>query len=284
MLAVNKGLEALGGMKRFVKPGSTVGLLANAPAWWTKPGSHTHPDITLAVILAALAAGAKEVHYLIDPLPGYWKRSPLAAKYDAELGAVRKCSNDYVATTVAEEQVPEESQRRQGIPRLRRLRQPAHHQAPRRRGHVGEPQEPDGRQHRNFEPVLPRRLGREGRIRRRPLPGPVHRRPQHAAQTGPVRRRRHGVPADERAGRSGRDPQARQDRPGDRSGGRRRLLRALRRPQGGRRPDDHEVGRMGPRTDRRRQIGRRTADRLNFTLGRAFETSSRTSRMSRGVS
>jgi uncharacterized protein (DUF362 family) len=101
VLAVNKGLEALGGMKRFVKPGSTVGLLANAPAWWTKPGSHTHPDITLAVILAALAAGAKEVHYLIDPLPGYWKRSPLAAQYAKETGAVRKCSNDYVATTVA---------------------------------------------------------------------------------------------------------------------------------------------------------------------------------------
>ncbi|MBP1658898.1 MAG: hypothetical protein H6P95_90, partial [Candidatus Aminicenantes bacterium] len=60
LLAVNKGLEAVGGMKRFVKPGATVGLLINAPAWWTKPGSHTHPDITLAVILAALAAGAKE--------------------------------------------------------------------------------------------------------------------------------------------------------------------------------------------------------------------------------
>jgi len=101
LLAVNKGLEALGGMKRFIKPGSTVGLLINAPAWWTKPGSHTHPDITLAVILAAFAAGAKDIQYLIDPLPGYWKRSSLAAQYAKETGAVRSCSKNYVETAVA---------------------------------------------------------------------------------------------------------------------------------------------------------------------------------------
>ncbi len=101
ILAVNKGLEALGGMKRFVKPGSTVGLLINAPAWWTKPGSHTHPDITLAVILAAFAAGAKDIQYLIDPLSGYWKRSSLAAQYAKETGAVRSCSKNYIETAVA---------------------------------------------------------------------------------------------------------------------------------------------------------------------------------------
>src|SRR4030042_6842268 len=70
LLAVNKGLAALGGMKKFVTPGSSVGLLINAPAWWTRPGSHTHPELTLAVVLAALEAGAKEIHYLLDPLGG----------------------------------------------------------------------------------------------------------------------------------------------------------------------------------------------------------------------
>jgi len=99
--AVNKGLEALGGMKRFVRPGSTVGLLINAPAWWTRPGSHTHPDVTLAVILASLEAGAKGIHYLIDPSSGYWKRSPLAAKFGKEIGAVKRCSGNYVGKDVA---------------------------------------------------------------------------------------------------------------------------------------------------------------------------------------
>jgi uncharacterized protein (DUF362 family) len=100
-LAVNKGLEAVGGVRNFIPGGSVVGLLINAPAWWRRPGSHTHPDITLAVILAALEAGAKEIHYLIDPLPDYWKRSSLAAKYGKEIGAVRKCSGNYVGKEIA---------------------------------------------------------------------------------------------------------------------------------------------------------------------------------------
>ena len=99
-LAVGKGLEAIGGIGRFVRPGSSVGLLVNAPAWWKRPGSHTHPDLALAVILAALGAGAKEVRYLIDPLPGYWKRSTRAAGHERETGAVRKCSGDYVEKEV----------------------------------------------------------------------------------------------------------------------------------------------------------------------------------------
>jgi len=99
--AVNKGLAALGGMGKFVKTGSSVGLLINAPSWWTRPGSHTHPDITLAVILAALESGAKEVRYLIDPLADYWKRAPLAAKYEQEIRSVKKCSGNYVETPVA---------------------------------------------------------------------------------------------------------------------------------------------------------------------------------------
>jgi len=101
VLDVNKGLEALGGMKAFVKPGSTVGLLINAPAWWRLPGSHTHPDLALAVILAALDAGAKEIQYLIDPLPNYWQRSALAAKHAAEIGSVKKCSGHFVSKEVA---------------------------------------------------------------------------------------------------------------------------------------------------------------------------------------
>ena len=101
VLAVNKGLEALGGMKRFVKPGASVGLLINAPSWWRRPGSHTHPDLTLAVILAAVEAGAKEIGYLIDPLNGYWQRAPLAAKYGKEIGAVKRSSGNYVETAVA---------------------------------------------------------------------------------------------------------------------------------------------------------------------------------------
>lgn len=101
LIAVNKGLEALGGIKKFVPAGSSVGLLINAPSWWNKPGSHTHPEVVLAAILASLEAGAKEIHYLIDPATDYWKRTPLAAKYEKEIAAVKKCSGNYVEKTVA---------------------------------------------------------------------------------------------------------------------------------------------------------------------------------------
>jgi uncharacterized protein (DUF362 family) len=101
LLAVNKGLEALGGIKRFVPVGSSVGLLVNAPLWWNKPGSYTHPEVVLAAILASLEAGAKEIHYLINPAADFWKRTPLAAKYEKEIGAVKKCSGNYIETAVA---------------------------------------------------------------------------------------------------------------------------------------------------------------------------------------
>ncbi len=100
-LAINKGLEAMGGIKKYIPAGSTVGLLANAPSWWRMPGSHTHPDLTLAVILASLGAGAKEVQMLVDPSSDYWKRSPRAARYGREIAAVRKCSGNYVEKEVA---------------------------------------------------------------------------------------------------------------------------------------------------------------------------------------
>jgi uncharacterized protein (DUF362 family) len=103
--AVDKGLAALGGMKRFVRAGSSVGLIINAPSWWRLPGSHTHPELSLAVILASLEAGAKELRYLIDPLAGYWKRAPLAAKYEKEIGAVRRCSGNYVEKDIARNKV-----------------------------------------------------------------------------------------------------------------------------------------------------------------------------------
>ncbi|MCK7476201.1 MAG: DUF362 domain-containing protein [Candidatus Moduliflexus flocculans] len=262
VLAVNKGLEALGGMKRFVKPGSTVGLLINAPAWWTKPGSHTHPDITLAVILAALAAGAKDIQYLIDPLPGYWKRSSLAAQYAKETGAVRPCSKDYVETAVAKNKTLKKASVVKEF-----LDCDVFVNLPIIKHHVGVGMSGNLKNLMGVNTGASNQFfhagsGRQGRVRRHPLPGPVRRRPQHPAPARPLRRRRHRVPADQRAGRAGRDPQARQGRPGARPRGRRRLRRAFRQPQGGRRADDHEVGRMGPRPHGRRQAGGRTTDRL----------------------
>jgi uncharacterized protein (DUF362 family) len=83
-------VELAGGIGRFVKPGSKVGLLINAPNWWRKPGSFTTPDVTLAVLQLLLDAGAGEITYVIDPATDYWSRTPLGEKYPKLTAAGRK--------------------------------------------------------------------------------------------------------------------------------------------------------------------------------------------------
>jgi uncharacterized protein (DUF362 family) len=98
--AAQKAIEALGGIRKFVSPGSKVGLLINAPTWWRLPGSHTNPGVVLAAILACREAGAGSIQYLLDPAADYWGRTPLAAKYAAEIASVANCSKNYVEVAV----------------------------------------------------------------------------------------------------------------------------------------------------------------------------------------
>ncbi len=82
--AALKALELAGGAKRFLGRGGRVGILANAPEWWKRPGSFTSPDVVLAAIEACLEAGAKDIVFLQNPGGGYWERTP-KAKASAEL-------------------------------------------------------------------------------------------------------------------------------------------------------------------------------------------------------
>ncbi len=94
--ATQKAVQMLGGIKNFVKPGSSVGLIINAPAWWKSPGSHTRSDIVLSTILMCIEAGAKEIRYLLDPSPDFWNRTPLAEKYKKEIATIKNCSGNYI--------------------------------------------------------------------------------------------------------------------------------------------------------------------------------------------
>lgn len=57
-----RAIAALGGMKRFVKPGDTVVVKPNI-GWDRRPeqGANTHPLVVRAVVAEALRAGAKKV-------------------------------------------------------------------------------------------------------------------------------------------------------------------------------------------------------------------------------
>jgi len=95
-----KAVRLVGGMAAFVPKGSRVGLLVNAPQWWKLPGSHVNTDIVLATVKMVLDAGAKEIIYLWTPSSEMWSRSPLSAKFDAEIRGIRPHSGDYVETSV----------------------------------------------------------------------------------------------------------------------------------------------------------------------------------------
>jgi uncharacterized protein (DUF362 family) len=69
--ATLKALEALGGMKRFVKPDHVVAIKPNAsfatpPEW----GATTHPDVLAAVIESCLNAGARRVLVIDHTMTG----------------------------------------------------------------------------------------------------------------------------------------------------------------------------------------------------------------------
>ncbi len=96
-----KALSLLGGMKKFIPANGSIGLLANSPSWWKNPGSYTHPDITLAVILMCMEAGAKEIHFLQDPAKDYWQKTPLGKTHQKKIDTVIKCSQNFI-----EKQIP----------------------------------------------------------------------------------------------------------------------------------------------------------------------------------
>jgi uncharacterized protein (DUF362 family) len=78
-----KAVTMLGGIKKFVPKGSTVGLLINSP--WNKPGTFTHPDVSLAVLKMCLDAGASKIYSIENASPAYWKRSNRSKAFKNEI-------------------------------------------------------------------------------------------------------------------------------------------------------------------------------------------------------
>jgi uncharacterized protein (DUF362 family) len=82
-----KAVERLGGMGRFVRRGSKVGLLINHP--FRNPGTHVNPEIALSVLRMCHAAGAQAVYDLKAAPSGYWQRSPRAKGLAGEIRSLR---------------------------------------------------------------------------------------------------------------------------------------------------------------------------------------------------
>ncbi|MDZ7742841.1 MAG: DUF362 domain-containing protein [Bacteroidota bacterium] len=71
--AVEKLVNALGGIEKFIVPGQSVGFLLNSP--WKTAGNYTHPDVALAAVKLFKNAGAGKI-VVYKPVPAnYWERS-----------------------------------------------------------------------------------------------------------------------------------------------------------------------------------------------------------------
>ena len=95
-----KAVDLLGGMGRFVKPGSTVGLLANVPGWLKVPGTYARTEVVLATAKMAADAGAKKIFFLLRVAPNLWSRSPLGAEHQALVSSITEASGPYITKEI----------------------------------------------------------------------------------------------------------------------------------------------------------------------------------------
>ena len=84
-------VDALGGMKQFVKKGASVALLINSV--FDRPGTYVHPDIPLAVAKMCFDAGAGRVVTIEDTPGSYFKRGKFSEKLSKEIGMIGHSSD-----------------------------------------------------------------------------------------------------------------------------------------------------------------------------------------------
>ena len=94
-------IEQIGGISKFVPRGSKVGVLINAPAYWTKPGSYTHTEVILAVLKLINDAGAGSIVFLKEQSPDLFKRSALSGSYQSIIDSIKKDSGEYKEMEIA---------------------------------------------------------------------------------------------------------------------------------------------------------------------------------------
>jgi uncharacterized protein (DUF362 family) len=88
-----KAVDALGGMKKFVGKGSTVGLLVNSR--YNKPGTYVKPEITIAALAMLLDAGAKKIVSLERVTSSYWQLSSFSKKHQEKIKEIKQAEENF---------------------------------------------------------------------------------------------------------------------------------------------------------------------------------------------
>lgn len=175
-----KGIEALGGMKAFVKPGQKVVVKPNI-GWDKKPeeAANTNPELVAEIVRQALAAGASEVtvfDHTCNEWQSCYKNSGIAAAVTEAGGKVLPANLKEHYSRVERPEAGENEERPdpQRDPRSGCVHQRAGAQTPRRSQNVLRDEEFHG-------------AGRRPRLHAPERSAAVHRRRGALPQAGPQR-------------------------------------------------------------------------------------------------
>ncbi len=86
-------VDRIGGMSRFVKPGSRV--VVNANTSFKLPGSNVEPVVVLATLKMCLDAGASEVWLAKGGTPEYWGRTPRSSEFAQVIETTKVSDRDF---------------------------------------------------------------------------------------------------------------------------------------------------------------------------------------------
>ncbi len=95
-----KAVDQLGGIGKYAKNGSKVGLLVNFTGQWTRPGTYVNPEIVLAVLKMLNDAGVKDITYLVNHMKNYYEKNPKSSNFENLISSVKSNSGEFKETEI----------------------------------------------------------------------------------------------------------------------------------------------------------------------------------------
>jgi uncharacterized protein (DUF362 family) len=95
-----KSIEQLGGIGKFIPPGSKVGLLVNFTGQWTRQGTYVNPEIMLALLQMLNNSGVKDITYISTPMKDYYKKNPKSAQFENIINSVKNNSGKFIEVAI----------------------------------------------------------------------------------------------------------------------------------------------------------------------------------------
>jgi uncharacterized protein (DUF362 family) len=95
-----KSVEQLGGINKFAKKGSKVGLLVNFTGQWTRVGTYVNPEIVLATLKMLNDGGITDITYLVPPMKNYYEKKSRSSQFENITKTIKNNSGEFKETEI----------------------------------------------------------------------------------------------------------------------------------------------------------------------------------------